>query len=82
MPFELPPLPYAKDALAPHMSEKTLDFHHGKHHQTYVNTLNQLIEGTENDGARSRRSSSPPSPARRCSTTPARTGTTASSGTA
>ena len=49
MPFELPPLPYAKDALAPHMSEKTLDFHHGKHHQTYVNTLNQLIEGTENE---------------------------------
>jgi superoxide dismutase, Fe-Mn family len=49
MPFELPALPYAKDALAPHMSEKTLDFHHGKHHQTYVNTLNQLIEGTENE---------------------------------
>jgi superoxide dismutase, Fe-Mn family len=49
MPFELPPLPYAKDALAPHMSEKTLDFHHGKHHQTYVNTLNQLIEGTEHE---------------------------------
>jgi superoxide dismutase, Fe-Mn family len=49
MPFELPALPYAKDALAPHMSEKTLDFHHGKHHQAYVNTLNQLIEGTENE---------------------------------
>ena len=49
MPFELPPLPYPKDALAPHMSEKTLEFHHGKHHQTYVNTLNQLIEGTENE---------------------------------
>jgi Fe-Mn family superoxide dismutase len=49
MPFELPALPYPKDALAPHMSEKTLDFHHGKHHQTYVNTLNQLIEGTENE---------------------------------
>jgi Fe-Mn family superoxide dismutase len=49
MPFELPPLPYAKDALAPHMSEKTLDFHYGKHHQTYVNTLNGLIEGTENE---------------------------------
>jgi superoxide dismutase, Fe-Mn family len=49
MPFELPALPYPKDALAPHMSEKTLDFHHGKHHQTYVNTLNQLIEGTEHE---------------------------------
>jgi Fe-Mn family superoxide dismutase len=49
MPFELPALPYPKDALAPHMSEKTLDFHHGKHHQTYVNTLNQLIEGTEQE---------------------------------
>jgi Fe-Mn family superoxide dismutase len=49
MPFELPALPYPKDALAPHMSEKTLDFHHGKHHQTYVNTLNQLIEGTEDE---------------------------------
>ena len=49
MPFELPPLPYAKDALGPHMSEQTLDFHYGKHHQTYVNTLNELVEGTENE---------------------------------
>ena len=49
MPFELPALPYAKDALAPHMSEQTLNFHYGKHHQTYVNTLNGLIEGTENE---------------------------------
>ncbi|MGH9194094.1 MAG: superoxide dismutase [Acidimicrobiales bacterium] len=49
MSFELPPLPYAKDALGPHMSEKTLDFHYGKHHQAYVNTLNQLIEGTEHE---------------------------------
>ena len=50
MAFELPPLPYAKDALAPHMSEQTLNFHHGKHHQTYVTNLNGLIEGTEHDG--------------------------------
>jgi Fe-Mn family superoxide dismutase len=50
MAFELPPLPYPKDALAPHMSEKTLDFHHGKHHQTYVNNLNGLVEGTEHAG--------------------------------
>ena len=49
MAFELPPLPYPKDALAPHMSEQTLGFHHGKHHQTYVNNLNGLVEGTENE---------------------------------
>ena len=45
MPFQLPPLPWAKDALAPVISAETLDFHHGKHHQTYVTTLNKLIEG-------------------------------------
>jgi superoxide dismutase, Fe-Mn family len=50
MAFELPPLPYPKDALAPHMSEQTLDFHYGKHHQTYVNNLNKLVEGTDLDG--------------------------------
>ncbi|WP_299438532.1 superoxide dismutase [uncultured Rhodospira sp.] len=46
MPFELPSLPYDRSALEPHMSAQTLDFHHGKHHQTYVNTINKLIEGT------------------------------------
>jgi Fe-Mn family superoxide dismutase len=50
MAFELPPLPYARDALAPHMSEQTLNFHYGKHHQTYVTNLNSLVEGTENEG--------------------------------
>ena len=50
MAFELPQLPYPKDALAPHMSEQTLSFHHGKHHQAYVNNLNKLIEGTQNEG--------------------------------
>jgi superoxide dismutase, Fe-Mn family len=50
MAFELPPLPYPRDALAPHMSEKTLDFHYGKHHQTYVTNLNGLVEGTEHAG--------------------------------
>jgi len=45
MPFQLPPLPWAKDALAPAISAETLDFHYGKHHQTYVTTLNKLIEG-------------------------------------
>ena len=47
MAFELPPLPYARDALAPHISAETLDFHHGKHHQTYVTNLNNLAKGTE-----------------------------------
>jgi len=47
MTHELPNLPYAKDALAPHISEETLEFHHGKHHQAYVTNLNKLIEGSE-----------------------------------
>jgi len=45
MAFELPALPYAKDALAPHITAETLDFHHGKHHQAYVTNLNKMIEG-------------------------------------
>ena len=47
MSFELPSLPYAKDALAPYMSAETLDFHHGKHHQTYVTNLNNLLKDHE-----------------------------------
>jgi len=47
MAFELPALPYAKDALEPHMSANTFDFHHGKHHNTYVVNLNGMIEGTD-----------------------------------
>ncbi len=47
MAFELPALPYAKDALAPHISAETLEFHHGKHHQTYVTNLNNLVPNTE-----------------------------------
>lgn len=50
MTFELPPLPYAKNALAPHISEETLEFHHGKHHKTYVDKLNGLIPGTPFEG--------------------------------
>jgi superoxide dismutase, Fe-Mn family len=50
MAFELPALPYAKDALVPHMSEETLEFHYGKHHNTYVQKLNGLIPGTEFEG--------------------------------
>jgi Fe-Mn family superoxide dismutase len=45
MAFTLSPLPYSTDALEPFMSAKTLDFHHGKHHKTYVETLNKLVEG-------------------------------------
>ena len=47
MEHTLPALPYAKTALAPHISEETLDFHYGKHHQTYATNLNNLIKGTE-----------------------------------
>lgn len=46
MSFELPALPYAKDALEPHISAETLDFHHGKHHNTYVTKLNGLLPGS------------------------------------
>ncbi|MBL6664518.1 MAG: superoxide dismutase [Rickettsiales bacterium] len=45
--FELPALPYAKNALEPHISENTLNFHYGKHHQAYVTKLNELVAGTE-----------------------------------
>lgn len=47
MAFTLPPLPFADNALEPHMSAQTLSFHYGKHHQAYVTNLNTLIEGTD-----------------------------------
>ena len=47
MAFELPPLPYSKDALVPHMSAETLEYHHDKHHKAYVDNLNKAIPGTE-----------------------------------
>ena len=47
MAIELPPLPYADNALDPHISERTISFHYGKHHAAYVNNLNGLIEGTD-----------------------------------
>ena len=50
MSFELPALPYANDALVPHISAETIEFHYGKHHQTYVTNLNNLIAGTEFEG--------------------------------
>lgn len=51
MTFTLPELPYAHDALAPVISEETIKFHYGKHHQAYVNNLNGLIPGTEFENA-------------------------------
>jgi Fe-Mn family superoxide dismutase len=50
MRFDLPPLPFDRDALAPHISGETLDFHHGKHHRKYVDTLNGLVQATEWQG--------------------------------
>ena len=50
MAFTLPELPYAKDALVPHLSVETLEFHHGKHHNAYVTNLNNLVPGTEFEG--------------------------------
>ena len=47
MAIELPPLPYDRTALEPHISAETLDYHHGKHHKAYVDNLNKLIEGTQ-----------------------------------
>ncbi len=51
MAFELPKLPYANNALEPYISEKTIEFHYGKHHQTYVTNLNNLVPGTEFENA-------------------------------
>ncbi|NIH31160.1 superoxide dismutase [Fe] [Hafnia paralvei] len=50
MSFELPTLPYEKNALEPHISAETLEYHYGKHHNTYVVNLNNLIKGTEFEG--------------------------------
>jgi len=50
MPFELPSLPYAYDALEPTIDARTMEIHHGKHHQAYVDNLNKALEGTEWDG--------------------------------
>ena len=50
MTFTLPNLPYAHDALAPHMSKETLEFHHDKHHQAYVTNGNNAMKGTEFEG--------------------------------
>ena len=77
--IELPPLPYAYDALAPVISKETLKLHHDKHHRKYVETTNQLLAKRASMRARSRRSCAP-APAS-SSTTPRRRGTTISTGT-
>jgi Fe-Mn family superoxide dismutase len=50
MPYELPPLPYDYDALEPTIDARTMEIHHGKHHQAYVDNLNKAVDGTELDG--------------------------------
>lgn len=50
MTYELPDLPYSMNALEPHISQETLEYHYGKHHQAYVNKLNNLVPGTEFEG--------------------------------
>ena len=59
MAFELPPLPYAEDALEPVYSAHTISFHYGKHHKTYVDNLNKLVGRHRLEGERSRTSSWP-----------------------
>jgi Fe-Mn family superoxide dismutase len=51
MTFELPKLPYAHNALEPYISQETIEYHYGKHHQAYVNSLNNLVKGTEFENA-------------------------------
>ncbi|MED5388392.1 MAG: hypothetical protein VX793_06045, partial [Pseudomonadota bacterium] len=50
MAFELPPLPFEKNALEPHISAETLEYHHGKHHNAYVTKLNEMVAGPDNEG--------------------------------
>jgi superoxide dismutase len=79
MAFELPALPYEQNALEPHISAETLEYHYGKHHKTYVDKLNGLSRAPSSSQS-SRRSSRRPRAA--SSTTRRRSGTTPSTGTA
>ena len=86
MAHTLPALPYAYDALEPHIDALTMEIHHGKHHQTYVNNLNAALEGaglsTDEpvESLVARWTSCPPPSPRRCATTAAAMPTTACSG--
>ena len=80
MAFTLPPLPYDKTALAPHISAETLEFHYGKHHQAYVTNLNKLLEGKP-EASKTPRGDHPARARAASSTTPRRSGTTRSTGT-
>ena len=64
MPFEVPPLPYAPDALEPHIDAQTMSIHHDKHHQAYVDKLNAAVDGT--DVGRQADRGHRPQPRRRC----------------
>jgi Fe-Mn family superoxide dismutase len=81
MAFELPALPYASDALEPHIDKETMEIHHGKHHNAYVTNLNNAVKGTELENKSLedllKNVSKAPVP---CATTAADTGTTPSSG--
>ena len=82
MPFTLPNLPYAHDALEPHVDKMTMEIHHGKHHAAYVTNLNKAVENTEWNNRPSRRfSRTSPSFHLPCGITAADTGTTQRSGT-
>ncbi len=85
MPFELPPLPYDYDALEPTIDAKTMEIHHGKHHQAYVTNLNAALDGTEwadrsIEDVITNLPRSPRRSAQRCATTAAATSTTRCSG--
>ena len=86
MPFQLPDLPYAKDALAPHMSAETLEYHHGKHHKAYVDqdqrAARERGEPLRRFADRGRPRREKLAAMRNCSTTARSCGTTASSGNA
>ena len=85
MAFEVPPLPYAYDALEPHIDEETMRVHHDKHHQAYVDKANAALEGTEwadkpiEEVSRTS-TRCPPTSRRRSATTAAATTTTRCSG--